>query len=216
MLSSCEPVQNKPQESLAAPRPKWEHPTPLSTTPGLHKPRPEPQPWRQRNTKGRGLLLQAQHICRLCWRSSHEELRYRGCSKLLDREESREAVVRRGYQHHTVDAVSASIASVLCAADLDFALAGVVALRHVNELLLLDEPPLPAGDWQHDSGTYTRIARGSVRGTCDSARGSVTCGGRRPNPIITRCPVMGPVLARASTVVGRSVDYSTCYRVPAR
>eukprot|EP00964_Phaeocystis_antarctica_P012622 scaffold6955_cov63-Phaeocystis_antarctica.AAC.5 len=53
---------------------------------------------------------------RLCWRSSHEELRYRGRSRPADREEPREAVVRRGHQHHTVEAVSASAGFVFSAA----------------------------------------------------------------------------------------------------
>ena len=89
----------------------------------------------------------------LCWRSSHEELRYGACSKLADREEPRVAVVRRGHQHHAVGAASTSAASLLAAADLDLtpALVDVVALRHV------DEPPLPASDWQHDGSTYTNI-----------------------------------------------------------
>jgi len=78
--------------------------------------------------------------------------------------------MRRRHQHHAVQAVNTSTApvfptaeirvvtlclagtstaSVLSAADLNLAsaLAGVVALRHVNE------PPLPAGDWQHYRST---------------------------------------------------------------
>ena len=55
----------------------------------------------------------------LCWRSSHEELRYGACSKLADREQPRVAVVRRGHQHHAVGAASTSAASLLSAADLD-------------------------------------------------------------------------------------------------
>ena len=93
-----------------------------------------------------------------CWRSSHEELRYGGGSRLADREEPCEAVVRRGHQHHTVEAVSTTAAPA-AALNLAPTLAGVVALRRVDGLLLSDEPPLPAGDWQHDGGTFTSIVR---------------------------------------------------------
>ena len=95
---------------------------------------------------------------RLCWRSSHEELRYRGRSRPADRVEPREAVVRRGHQHHAVEAVSASAASVFSAAPVK-----VVALRRVDEPFQ-DEPPLPAGDGQHDGGTFTSIVRHAVEG----------------------------------------------------
>ena len=120
---------------------------------------PEPQPWRQRSSVRHiaAALLQARLDFWLCWRSSHEELRYRGRSRPADREEPREAVVRRGHQHHTVEAVSASAACVFSAAPVK-----VVALRRVDEPPLQDVPPLPAGDGQHDGGTFTSIVRHAV------------------------------------------------------
>eukprot|EP00964_Phaeocystis_antarctica_P085861 scaffold54299_cov60-Phaeocystis_antarctica.AAC.1 len=57
-------------------------------------------------------LSQAQLYLWLYWRSSHEELRYGGRSRLVDREESHKAVVRRGHQHHAIEAVSTSIVSI--------------------------------------------------------------------------------------------------------
>ena len=117
----------------------------------------------------------------MLFQSSHEELRYGGRSRPADREEARKAVVRRGNQHHAVGAVG--ICDPLCrrvvstyaatsvflttaivnpdvaTANLDLALARVVTCRKVDELLLRDEPPLPAGDGQHYFGTYTNIAR---------------------------------------------------------
>ncbi len=97
-------------------------------------------------------------------------------------------VVRRGHQHHAVEAVSNSTPSVFptvfptaelrvvsfrptrvvsfrptrtvtfpLARVVTFHLARVVAFRRVDEPPLQDEPPLPAGDGQHDGGTCTNI-----------------------------------------------------------
>jgi hypothetical protein len=118
--------------------------------PGLSKPPRATQPQKQHTPthalgfaagSSAGFWLQG-------WRSSDEELCYGRRSSLADRKQPCVAVVRRRYQHHTV---STSTTSVLSASDLAPAFAGIVVLCHVNE------PPLPAGDWQHDGSTYTSI-----------------------------------------------------------
>ena len=154
---------------------------------------------------------------RLCWRSSHEELRYRGRSRPADSEEPREAMVRRGHQHHTVEAVSASVAPVK-----------VVALRRVDEPFQ-DEPPLPAGDGQHDGGTYTSIVPQCICGRRDGgdplssptrSRAQLTRGeGRRGSKHAKQAKYARharyakPQAAAMNTQQGRR---STCGRRPAR
>ena len=184
MRSSSEPACKASYQLLAVPIATPRRLRKLgSSTFRVSTSRPEPQPRRQRKTGHAALLLlKAQPgFFWSCWRSSYEELRYGGRSRLADREEPREAVVRRRHQHHAKGAVSTSSASVLSAADLDLdpalaglvalsvststasvlsaadldlapALGGLVALRHESRQ---NEPSLPAGDWQHDGSTYT-------------------------------------------------------------
>eukprot|EP00964_Phaeocystis_antarctica_P052596 scaffold30802_cov61-Phaeocystis_antarctica.AAC.4 len=150
--------------------------------------RPEPQLWRH---SAKHKLTQPDF--RLCWRSSHEELRCRGRSRPADSEEPREAMVRRGHQHHTVEAVSAFAAPVK-----------VVALRRVDEPFQ-DEPPLPAGDGQHDGGTFTSIVRHAVE--------SVTAETPTRERHVRHAREAKPRAAATNTQQGRR---STCGRRPAR